>query len=352
MRSLFLIGAMVMVASALPRSAWWLHAQAKPANSLKFQPMISFEDVWKTFKSEHEKIYENQVEETKRKAIFTENLKKIESHNHLHSKGLKSYTLGVNKFADMEAIEVTQMLNGFKRYLNNTISDRVTYLSPLSPQALPDMVDWRTKGYVTEIKDQGNCGSCWAFSATGSLEGQHFKSKGQLVSLSEQNLVDCSVKYGNNGCSGGLMDLAFQYIQDNKGVDTEMSYPYEAVDAKCRFNAKNVGATDAGFVDIPSGDEEKLKEAVANIGPISVAIDASQDSFHLYKDGVYDEPACSTDQLDHGVLAVGYGTENGKDYWLVKNSWGLSWGTQGYIMMSRNKMNQCGIATMASYPLV
>jgi cathepsin L len=147
------------------------------------------------------------------------------------------------------------------------------------------------------------------------------------------------------------MDLAFQYIKDNMGIDTESSYPYEAKDDKCRYNPANRGATDVGFMDIPHNDEDKLKEAVATIGPISVAIDANHLSFQLYKSGVYDEPAC-TDNLDHGVLAVGYGTMNGKDYWLVKNSWGMSWGDQGYIMMSRNKGNQCGIAAMASYPLV
>jgi len=184
------------------------------------------------------------------------------------------------------------------------------------------------------------------------LEGQHFRSTGKLVSISEQELVDCSTSYGNLGCRGGLMDYAFAYIRDNKGDDTEQSYPYEARDDKCRFKPKDVGATDTGFTDIDSGDEDALNDAVGTQGPVSVAIDASQSSFHFYKDGIYSDPNCSQTQLDHGVLAVGYDTSNGTDYWIIKNSWGASWGDLGGYMYMIRGQDMCGIATESSYPTV
>lgn len=307
------------------------------------------QDAWQSFLYMYKKDYSNSFEEySRRQEIFYNNLKVIERHNFLHSLGLKSFKLGVNEFADMELREFMALKTGFKP--GNRSRSGATYMRPNVPYTLPSSVDWREKGYVTAVKDQKQCGSCWAFSTTGAVEGQHFRKTGKLVSLSEQNLVDCSSKYGNHGCNGGLMDSAFQYIIDNKGIDTEQSYPYEAKDGKCRFKADNVGATISGFTDVDEG-ESNLQDALANNGPISVAIDANHQSFQLYHSGVYDEPDC-TQNLDHGVLAVGYGTENGKDYWLVKNSWGLAWGDQGYIKMRRNKDNQCGIALMASYPNV
>jgi len=328
---------------------------------------ISFLDVskeeWNDFKARHNKKYSDTGEEKLRYKIYLENRHKIAKHNTRYHKKDVSYRLDLNKYADMLHTEFVRTLNGFNRTRDHEnsvyggtfkeVEEPVTFIGAANVE-LPGDIDWREKGAVTPVKDQGHCGSCWSFSATGALEGQHFRKTGKLVSLSEQNLVDCSGSYGNNGCNGGLMDNAFQYIKDNGGVDTEKDYPYEAIDDTCRFSKKTIGATDKGFVDIPSGDEDALLKAIATVGPVSVAIDASHESFQFYSEGVYFEPQCDSQQLDHGVLLVGYGTdeETKQDYWLVKNSWGLSWGAKGFIKMARNKNNACGIATQASYPLV
>ncbi|XP_033124233.1 cathepsin L1-like [Anneissia japonica] len=309
------------------------------------------DEEWDMWKATHKKVYE-QGEEQVRRLIWEENLEKVAKHNLEHSMGKHSYRLGMNKYADMKNKEFVAIMNGFKKS-NKTKSSASSFLAASFIQ-LPDTVDWRDKGYVTPVKDQGQCGSCWAFSSTGSLEGQTFKKTGKLPDLSEQNLVDCSKDQGNAGCEGGYMDQAFEYVKVNNGIDSEESYPYEAIDDTCRFTPSGVAATCTGYTDVTSEDEDALKTASATVGPISVAIDASHESFQLYESGVYDEPECSQEQLDHGVLVVGYGTDStsGSDYWLVKNSWGTTWGMEGYIKMSRNKNNQCGIASSASFPLV
>ncbi|KAG7224137.1 hypothetical protein INR49_019872 [Caranx melampygus] len=316
---------------------------------------VSLEDLeFHAWKLKFGRSYSSPSEEAQRKQIWLNNRRLVLVHNIMADEGIKSYRLGMTYFADMDNEEYKRMISqGCLRFFNSSMPRQGSaFLRLPEGNDLPDTVDWRDKGYVTDVKDQKQCGSCWAFSTTGSLEGQNFRKTGKLVSLSEQQLVDCSGDYGNMGCDGGLMDNAFKYIQANGGIDTEESYPYEAEDGECRFKPENIGAKCTGFVDVKQGDEGALKEAVATIGPVSVGIDAGHSSFQLYESGVYDEPECSSTELDHGVLAVGYGSENGKDYWLVKNSWGLSWGDNGYIMMSRNKHNQCGIATAASYPLV
>lgn len=326
------------------------------ANAVSIFELVKEE--WNAFKLQHRKKYESETEERLRLKIYVQNKHKIAKHNQRFDMGQERFRLKVNKYADLLHEEFVQTLNGFNRTNPKKLlkgihmEEPVTFISPANVE-VPKNVDWRKQGAVTPVKDQGHCGSCWAFSTTGALEGQHFRKTGKLVSLSEQNLVDCSTKYGNNGCNGGLMDYAFQYIKENKGIDTEKSYPYEAVDDECHFSPKSVGATDKGFVDIKQADEEDLKKAVATVGPVSVAIDASHQSFQFYSEGVYYEPECDAQNLDHGVLVVGYGTsEEGEDFWLVKNSWGLTWGDKGFVKMARNRDNHCGIASSASYPLV
>ncbi|XP_043529776.1 procathepsin L-like [Frieseomelitta varia] len=311
---------------------------------------------WASFKMEHNKTYKNDIEERFRMKIFMDNKYKIDKHNEDYEMKKVSYKLKMNKYGDLLQHEFVNTLNGFNKSISTQLrSERPLICLVFSPSknVLPTKMDWREHGAVTPVKDQKQCGSCWAFSATGALEGQHFLRTGVLVSLSEQNLIDCSGKNGNHGCNGGATAVAFQYIQDNGGLDKEANYPYEAKNDNCRYDAVNKGASDNGFVCIPVGDEQKLKAAVATKGPVSVAIDASHQSFQFYSEGIYYEPKCSSQNLDHGVLVVGYGTdENGQDYWLVKNSWSEAWGNNGYIKMARNKQNHCGIATDAVYPLV
>ncbi|KAL3886609.1 hypothetical protein ACJMK2_026593 [Sinanodonta woodiana] len=307
---------------------------------------------WELFKSTYVKNYA-QEEDLLRRVIWERNLKHVQQHNIEADRGVHTFWLGMNEYADMTPEEFVSAMNGYRMNATKTFQcGKFMTPSHVKLSDLPTTVDWRTEGYVTGVKNQGQCGSCWAFSTTGSLEGQHFKKTGKLVSLSEQNLVDCSQEEGNDGCQGGLMDQAFDYVIENKGIDTEESYPYTAKDGVCKFKKANIGATEVSCMDIEHGSESDLQMAVATVGPISVGIDASHLSFQLYKSGIYVESACSSVNLDHGVLVVGYGDNGCDGYWLVKNSWGTSWGMQGYIMMIRNNDNMCGIATQASFPTV
>lgn len=309
-------------------------------------------DSWSEFKLKYNKKYQSEEDEAYRQSVWTSTLEMISEHNAEFEAGEHTFNIGENELADLTPDEIKERMNGLVAPADSG-EEGVVMVTESELAQLNKTVDWRAKGYVTEVKNQAHCGSCWAFSATGSMEGAHFKSSGKLVSLSEQNLVDCSRKEHNMGCMGGLMDNAFKYVIANHGIDTEASYPYNATTGKtCKFNQTNIGANISSFTDIPRNSEMDLQKASATIGPISVGIDASRPTFHFYKSGVYHDHKCSSVHLDHGVLVVGYGTEGGKDYWLVKNSWGASWGEKGYIKMARNKKNACGIATQASYPVV
>ncbi|XP_056380569.1 procathepsin L isoform X4 [Hyla sarda] len=308
---------------------------------------------WQQYLSFYSKSY-NTKEAGWRRMVWEKNLKTIEMHNMEYVMGKHTYKLGMNHFGDMTTEEFRQVMNGYKHKPDRKRGS--TFMAPNNFEP-PRSVDWRKEGYVTPVKDQGQCGSCWAFSSTGALEGQHFRQTGKLVSLSEQNLVDCSRPEGNEGCNGGLMDQAFQYVLDNKGIDSEESYPYIAKDdQECAYNSNNTAANDTGFMDVTSGSEKELMKAIASVGPVSVAIDAGHQSFQFYQSGIYYEPDCSSTELDHGVLAVGYGYQgedvDGKKYWIIKNSWSEKWGDGGYVLIAKDRGNHCGVATSASYPLV
>jgi cathepsin L len=305
---------------------------------------VEYQTAFADWMHKHGKVYAS-AEFQNRFSIFKSNMDYVRDWNAAGS----STVLGLTHLADLTNAEYRSIYLG--THIDGT--ERLKNALPFVPtEPLAETVNWVTKGAVTHIKDQGQCGSCWSFSTTGSTEGAHFLATNNLVSLSEQNLMDCSKAEGNQGCNGGLMDDAFQYIIKNKGIDTEASYPYQtATTYNCRFSTANVGATISSYKDVTSGSESALQTAV-NSRPVSVAIDASHNSFQLYTSGVYYEPQCSSTSLDHGVLVVGYGTDGSSDYWLVKNSWGTSWGLSGYIWMARNRNNNCGIATSASYPVV
>jgi C1A family cysteine protease len=293
------------------------------------------------FQERFGKKYETLVEFENRFQIFRENLRVIINHNLDKN---QNFTMGINQFTDLTPSEFKEKfvggLNPVGSYGCKTFSS--------SAVGAPDSIDWRTKGAVTSVKDQGQCGSCWTFSATGAAEGAWAISKGQLVDLAEQELVDCAtgISYGSHGCSGGQMEGAFKYLIQN-GQCSLASYPYVAKDGSCK--SCTALAHFSSCSDVVPEDQISLKGAVAK-QPVSVAIEADTRYFQSYSSGVLTSSSCGT-KLDHGVLIAGYGSENGIDYWLVKNSWGATWGDKGYVKIARTeKTNDAGICGIALDP--
>ncbi|KAH6770547.1 Cysteine proteinases superfamily protein [Perilla frutescens var. hirtella] len=307
-------------------------------------------DLYERWRSHHT-VSRNLEEKHKRFNVFKANAHYINEFNKMD----KPYKLKLNKFGDMTNHEFRSIYAGSKvkhhRMFQGNLGGNGTFMYE-DVHDVPTSIDWRKTGAVTGVKDQGSCGSCWAFSTVVAVEGINFIKTKNLVSLSEQELVDCDVGQ-NQGCNGGLMDIAFDFIKKKGGITTEKIYPYTAKDGKCDAQKVNspVVAID-GHENVPENDEEALLKAVVN-QPVSVAIDAGGSDFQFYSEGVF-TGECTT-ELDHGVAVVGYGTTlDGTKYWIVKNSWGLEWGEKGYIRMQRGipqKHGLCGIAMQASYPI-
>ncbi|XP_054785291.1 zingipain-2-like [Prosopis cineraria] len=329
----------------LPLALLFLGLLAFQASSRTLQE-ASMEERHEQWMVRYGRVYKDPEEKEKRFKIFKQNVEYIEGFN---SAGTKPYKLGINQFADLSNEEFTASRNRFKGHMCSSIS-RTTSFKYANVTDVPSSVDWRNQGAVTPVKNQGQCGCCWAFSAIAATEGITKLSTGKLISLSEQELVDCDTGV-DQGCEGGLMDDAFKFIIKNKGITSEANYPYKGVDGTCSANEEaNHVATIDGYEDVPANSEQALQKAVAN-QPVSVAIDASGSDFQFYSSGIF-TGSCGT-ELDHGVTAVGYGVSDDTEYWLVKNSWGTEWGEEGYIRMQRNVKAQeglCGIAMQASYP--
>ncbi|XP_059633760.1 cysteine protease RD19A-like [Cornus florida] len=304
------------------------------------------------FKTKFGKTYATQEEHDYRLSIFKANLRQAKRHQLLDPSAVH----GVTKFSDLTAAEFQRTRLGLKRLKLPTDARK----APILPtNDLPTDFDWREHGAVTGVKDQGSCGSCWSFSATGALEGAHFLSTGELVSLSEQQLVDCDhecdpEQYGScdSGCNGGLMNNAFEYALKAGGLELEKDYPYTGKDGRtCKFDKSKIAAKVSNF-SVVSLDEDQIAANLVKNGPLAVGINAA--FMQTYIGGVSCPYICSKRNLDHGVLLVGFGSAGysiirfkEKPYWIIKNSWGESWGEDGYYKICRGR-NICGVDSMVS----
>lgn len=324
-------------------------------NVLALEDTFNEDEEWEQFfefQQRFNKVYDTIQEMKTRFQIFRQNLRDILRHN-IDTR--QNFTKGVNQFTDLTPSEFKTLyasgLNG--AYVGSYGCKTYSH----SGSGVPSSVDWRSHNAVTSVKDQGQCGSCWSFSSTGAIEGAWAISTGELVDLSEQEMVDCAtgIAYGSHGCSGGQMEGAFKYVIEN-GQCSLASYPYTSGTTKSGGSCQRCDAVAhlSSCSDVKPNDQVSLTSAVAQ-QPVSVAIEADTRYFQSYSGGVLTSTSCGTN-LDHGVLVVGYGTENGIDYYLVKNSWGTSWGENGYVKIARSSSTNdpgiCGIAMQPSFPTV
>ncbi|KAH3803140.1 procathepsin L-like [Dreissena polymorpha] len=301
---------------------------------------------WIEYKKAHNKTYESAKEEVVRRLYWKDTLRFIRDHNLRYDRGEVTYTVGENQFADMAEDEFEKTMLRDLIVPEEGAEVYPEALTEPDPNASP--IDWRQKGVVTPVKNQGGCGSCWAFSALGSLEAIIFKKSGKTTDLSEQDLVDCTKGgYGNYGCRGGWMTNAFNYIR-RRGVSTEKCYPYSGQDGRCRYR-RRIGASIRGYRNVGKS-EHSLASALSRVGPIAVAADCSDRGFSLFKCGIYYNPNCQANRPNHAMVLVGYVYSTAGNYWIIKNSWGTTWGDKGYVYMAKDKGDNCGLRNFASYP--
>jgi len=311
------------------------------ATSAKFDAMDPMEYQFMKYVAEWNKSYGTKQEYEFRFGLFKKHMIAMAEHNNQNG---QTSTIGLNMFSDMTNEEFKKM-NGYKNVANTKVEDKTQLFDTTD---LADSIDWRQKGGVTPVKDQGQCGSCWSFSTTGAMEGAHFVATGELLSLSESNLVDCS--WLNHGCNGGLMPIAFRYAEKH-ALETEKEYPYHPNTGlfACKYKKSMGKVKVSSYVNVKRSSVEQLKAAL-NKGPVSVAIQADQPVFHGYTGGIITSTSCGT-SLDHGVLAVGYGVEDGQEYYIVKNSWTAAWGEKGFVRIGvAEGSGICGIQLSASQP--
>lgn len=286
--------------------------------------------------------------------IFADNSDLIEKHN---ADASQTFKMSHNQFSHLtfaEFLDAVHLGGTHPPNLRRNNKYSSVHSAPKDASSLPASVDWTTQGAVTGVKDQGSCGSCWSFSATGALEGAYYLKYGSLKAFSEQELVSCDVGGADNGCNGGWMDDAFEFVKNNGGLTTEDDYPYTSGSTGKSGSCVSTGYTNVpevapkSYTDVATGDVTALMSAVSQ-QPVSIAIQANQMAFQFYSTGVL-TGRCGQN-LDHGVLLVGYGTDSdGTDYWKVKNSWSSSWGEGGYIRIERSDADLCGVLDAPSYP--
>ncbi|XP_019865917.1 procathepsin L isoform X2 [Aethina tumida] len=303
--------------------------------------------LWQQFKEKFNKTYSG-FHDTSKRAAWEDNVRKIRKHNEEAAQGHHSYFIKENHLSDLspkiylqKMVKLTKSIHR-KTPHENLIGDIYHHMHDL-----PEEINWVEKGFRTPVYNQKDCGSCYAFSVALTIQGQVFKQTKQLVPLSEQQIIDCSVKSGNYGCGGGSLRNTLKYLDNSGGLMAYSDYPYKAKQQTCKFDKSRTIANVSSWAILPARDEKALEIAIAKIGPIAASINASPRTFQLYHKGIYDDPLCSSNVVNHAMLIVGYT----KDAWILKNWWGNHWGEDGYMRLKRHK-NRCGVANYAAYAIV